>query len=200
MPAGSSTHPITRSITLGELSALHTAPSQPARLQVVLLHGYDMRPEDLAPFSHSLNLPATFYFPRAPLTLPAGTHCWWPIDQERRARQMQAGARDLFQENPPGRAAAREALGTFLEGVRALQPGLPLLLGGFSQGGMLSCDAVLCGGQSVTGLALLSSSRIAYDDWQQQRERLAGLPVLVSHGTQDTDLAFCAGEATVARR
>ncbi|HUQ08897.1 MAG TPA: hypothetical protein VM146_01185 [Steroidobacteraceae bacterium] len=183
------------SITLGALGALRAAPSSPPRAQVVLLHGYDMRPEDLEPFSHSLNLPATFYFPRAPLALPGGTRCWWPIDQERRARQIQAGPRDLFQENPPGRAAAREALGGFLDGVRALHPELPLLLGGFSQGGMLSCDVVLCAGQPAAGLILLSSSRIAFDEWQRERARLAGLPVLVSHGTQDTDLAFSAGEA-----
>jgi phospholipase/carboxylesterase len=182
-------------LTLGALSALRFTPASATRLPVVLLHGYDMRPEDLEPFSHSLALPATFYFPRAPITLPSGTHCWWPIDQERRARQMQVGARDLFEENPPGRAAAREALGSFLDGVRARHPGQPLLLGGFSQGGMLSSDAVLCAAQAVAGLVLLSSSRIAFDEWRRERARLAGLPVLVSHGTQDADLAFSAGEA-----
>jgi phospholipase/carboxylesterase len=182
-------------VTLGALSALRVMPASPARLPVVLLHGYDMRPEDLEPFSHSLNLPATFYFPRAPIALPSGTHCWWPIDQERRARQMQAGARDLFEENPPGRAVARDGLAGFLDGVRARHAGQPLLLGGFSQGGMLSTDAALCAPQPIAGLALLSSSRIAFDEWQLQRARLAGLPVLVSHGTHDKDLAFSAGEA-----
>lgn len=182
-------------IILGALSALRFVPAAPTSLAVVLLHGYDMRPEDLEPFSHSLNLPATFYFPRAPLALPSGTHCWWPIDQERRARQMQAGPRDLFEENPPGRAAAREALVGFLDGVRARHAGQPLLLGGFSQGGMLATDTVLCARQAVAGLVLLSSSRIAFDEWQRHRERLAGLPVLVSHGTHDADLAFSAGEA-----
>lgn len=182
-------------VNLGSLEALRVTPVQPPRLQVLLLHGYEMRPEDLEPFSHSLNLPATFHFPRGPLSLPSGARCWWPIDQERRARQVERGPRDLSEENPEGRAAAREALIGCLSAVRVAAPDLPLLLGGFSQGGMLSSDVVLCGGAQVAGLALLSSSRIAIDEWRLRSDAVSGLPVLVSHGTADPDLAFSAGEA-----
>ena len=182
-------------VTLGSLEALRVAAPRAPRLQVVLLHGYEMRPEDLEPFSHSLKVPATFYFPRGLLRLPSGMHCWWPIDQERRARQMQAGPRDLFEEDPAGRGAARTALIGCLAAVRAAAPDLPLVLGGFSQGGMLSSDTLLCGGQRAAGLVMLSSSRIAFGEWQRHAHALAGLPVLVSHGADDTDLAFSAGEA-----
>ena len=108
---------------------------------------------------------------------------------------MLSGPRDLYEENPPGRGAARERLRGFLDELRAQSPHLPLLLGGFSQGGMLACDTVLCARQRVSGLAMLSSSRIAFEEWQANCEALDGLPVLVSHGTQDADLAFSAGEA-----
>jgi phospholipase/carboxylesterase len=182
-------------VALGGLEALRVESTQPPRLQVVLLHGYEMRPEDLEPFSHSLNVPATFYFPRGLLRLPSGMHCWWPIDQERRARQMQSGPRDLFEEDPAGRGAARAALIECLAAVRSGAPELPLLLGGFSQGGMLSSDTLLCGAGRAAGLVMLSSSRIAFRDWQHRSGALAGLPVLVSHGTHDPDLAFSAGEA-----
>ena len=177
------------------LDSLRVGAPERATAHVVLLHGYDMRPEDLEPFSHSLKIPVLFHFPRAPLSSPSGNHCWWPIDQERRSQQLQAGPRDLFQESPAGRPAARDRLCDFLDGLRAQSPKLPLLLGGFSQGGMLACDTVLCARQPVSGLAMLSSSRIAFEDWQANREALEGLPVLVSHGTHDPDLAFSAGEA-----
>jgi len=183
-----------RICSIAGLDSLRAGAPEHATAQVVLLHGYDMRPEDLEPFSHSLNIPALFHFPRAPQPSPSGNSCWWPIDQERRARQLQAGPRDLFEESPPGRPAARERICAFLDALRAQAPKLPLLLGGFSQGGMLACDIVLCARQRVSGLAMLSSSRIAFDDWQANREALAGLPVLVSHGTHDPDLAFSAGE------
>jgi phospholipase/carboxylesterase len=60
---------------------------------------------------------------------------------------------------------------------------------------MVACDAILCGGLKVDGLALLSSSRVALSDWQQHSDRLINLPVLISHGRDDRDLAFAAGEA-----
>jgi phospholipase/carboxylesterase len=177
------------------LESLRVGSPEQACAQVVLLHGYDMRPEDLEPFSRSLNVPALFHFPRGPLPTPSGNRCWWPIDQERRSRQLEAGPRDLFEEAPPGRPAARDRLCVYLDELRASSPKLPLLLGGFSQGGMLACDTVLCARQPVSGLAMLSSSRIAFDDWQANSEALRELPVLVSHGTHDADLAFAAGEA-----
>ena len=180
---------------VAELDNLRVGAPERARAQVVLLHGYDMRPEDLEPFSHSLNVPAIFHFPRGPLSTAAGNRCWWPINQERRAKQLQSGPRDLYEENPSGRAAARTRLCAFLDELRAQSPELPLLLGGFSQGGMLACDTVLCARQPVAGLMMLSSSRIAFGDWLANREALNGLPALVSHGTHDGDLAFSAGEA-----
>jgi phospholipase/carboxylesterase len=177
------------------LESLRVGAPEQACAQVVLLHGYDMQPEDLEPFSHSLKVPALFHFPRGPLSSPSGKRCWWPIDQERRVRELQSGPRDLCEESPAGRPAARDKLCEFLDELRAQSPKLPLLLGGFSQGGMLACDAVLCARQAVSGLVMLSSSRIAFDEWLANREALAGLPVLVSHGVHDADLAFSAGEA-----
>lgn len=180
---------------IAELDCLRVGVPEHAGIQVVLLHGYDMRPEDLEPFSHSLNVPALFHFPRGPLPTPSGNQCWWPIDQERRTRQLQSGPRDLYEEFPPGRPAARDRLRSFLDEIRAQSPHLPMLLGGFSQGGMLACDTLLRGRQPVSGLAMFSSSRIAFDEWQANSEALNGLPVLVSHGTHDADLSLSAGEA-----
>jgi len=54
-------------------------------------------------------------------------------------------------------------------------------------------DYVLHGGR-VDGLVLLSSSRIAYADWQGRLGALAHLPMLIAHGTEDTELGFAAGE------
>ena len=76
----------------------------------------------------------------------------------------------------------------------AVAHGKRLALVGFSQGGMLAMDYVLHGGR-VDALALLSSTRIAFDEWQPLLPRLAGLPVLVAHGREDRELSFAAGEA-----
>ena len=162
---------------------------------VVLLHGHAMQGADLAPFAHSLGVPAAYYVPDAPLDADPAGLAWWPIDQAQRRTTLRAGPRDLATEVPSGAPAARALLGELVSRVRCELPGLPVVLIGFSQGGMLACDAVLHGNVGVEGLVLLSSSRINVQSWVERRDRLSGMPVLVSHGETDDDLAFSAGEA-----
>ena len=155
---------------------------------VVMLHGRNMQASDLAPFGASLGVDAHFVFPDAPLAAEHG-RTWWPVDSEARLREQ--GARDLHAMNPPGRVEARTMLGELCSTVAQ---GKRLALVGFSQGGMLAMDYVLHGGH-VDALALLSSTRIAFDEWRPLLPRLAGLPVLVAHGREDEELSFAAGEA-----
>jgi phospholipase/carboxylesterase len=141
-----------------------------APLTLVLLHGYAMRPADLSPFAHSLGTPACFLLPEGPHPSSIGGHAWWTIDLEAREAALSRGPRDLTEDYPQGLAAARHQLGRFLDAATAEFPARPLVLGGFSQGGMLALD------------------------WQPHRARLRELPVFISHGSADPDLAFAAGE------
>ena len=161
---------------------------------VVLLHGYAMQPEDLAPFAHSLKLPARFFFPRAPLSAVPQGYAWWSVDTTLREEARRRGPRDLAGQRPAGLLQARERLSLLLAAIEAEFKPRRVILGGFSQGGMLACDFVLHCAKTVQALVLLSASRIDLDTWQQCRARLRGLPVFLSHGRQDTDLAFSAGE------
>lgn len=181
---------------VGQLRCTVVEPAgRPTRAIVVILHGYGMRPEDLSPFAHSLQLEATCYLPEAPLRAEDSGRAWWPIDQDRRAAAMAAGPRDLAAECPAGVGEAHTALSKVLDEVQRRHQGIPLILVGFSQGGMLACDYVLRHGAGVAALGLLSASRISADEWNSLSPRLAGLPVLVSHGAKDPDLSFQAGEA-----
>ena len=139
--------------------------------------------DDLAPFAKSLSLPAYFVVPDAP------GRTWWPIDSEARMRRLAAGPMELSAMYPEGRVEARARLGAIVEALAR-----PYILVGFSQGGMLAMDYVLHGGVRPKALALLSSTRIAIDDWTPRAPALTDLPVLVAHGTQDAELAFHAGE------
>lgn len=168
--------------------------AESAPLMLVLLHGYAMEPKDLAPFAHSIGIPALFVFPRGPLLGQEGGYAWWSIDSHARHVALAAGPRDLAEAHPPGLDGARRQLDEFLDAVMSKYPAKRLVLGGFSQGGMLSLDLALRGSRSLEGLVLLSASRIALRDWQPHRGRLRGLPVFVSHGQADSDLAFAAGE------
>lgn len=163
-------------------------------LHLVLLHGYSMSAADLAPFAHSMGSMALTFVPDGPLVVESG-RAWWDSLSERRPPPGRRTPRDLAHMNPAGRAVARTALANLIAGIHSWVAPKPLVLAGFSQGGMLACDAVLAGDVRVVGLALMSSSRIAIDEWTETSRPLRGLPVFVSHGRRDDDLAFAAGEA-----
>ena len=175
-------------IELGGLRALAVGDDQ-AELAVVVLHGRQMQASDLAPFAHSLAVPAYFVFPDALLAAEPRGRTWWPVDSEARMRRLAAGPMELSAMDPEGRAEARALLEAACK-----QLARRIALVGFSQGGMLAMDHVLHGGTRPEALALLSSTRIAIADWQPRAHELAGLPVLVAHGHADAELAFSAGE------
>ena len=183
-------HFVMREQTIEEGGLSGVAVGDPHSTQVVVvLHGRDMCGRDLVPFAHSLNVPSYFVFPDGPS--PAGAaHAWWPTDSEARLRRLDSGAMDLSAMDPPGRTEARERLGGLCDVVAKDRQ---LVLVGFSQGGMLAMDYILHGGRA-NALALLSSTRIAFDDWRPRLPILSGLPVLVTHGRADREIAFAAGE------
>jgi phospholipase/carboxylesterase len=184
-------------ITLGGLSAISVGDPEAARVVMVLAHGFQMEPADLSPFAHSIRAPAWFLFPEAPLVAEPRGRAWWFIDARLRDEALRRGPRDFATQYPPDLATARARLSAFWHAARAAAGARPLVIGGFSQGGMLTCDTLLRSELDVAAMVLLSASRIAFDEWQPllARRRLAGLPVLVSHGEVDADLAFAAGEA-----
>jgi phospholipase/carboxylesterase len=181
---------------LGDLRTVAVGDAEAARVVVVLLHGFQMSPADLSPFAHSLRAPAWFLFPEAPLVVEPRGRAWWHIDAKQRERALAAGPRDFAGQHPPDLPAARDHLHRFLDAVNTRAGARPLVLGGFSQGGMLACDSALRADLGLRALALLSASRICFDEWGPlaAQGRLRDLPVLVSHGERDDDLAFSAGE------
>jgi len=181
-------------VEIAGLRTLVLAPDDPVGLSVVVLHGYAMVPEDLSPLARAMRVRARVLLPEAPGTASPSGRAWWDVDRAARARALESGPRDLHMEHPGRAHAARVLLIAFLDEIRRRWGDHPIALVGFSQGGMLACDTVLRESPRVAALALLSSSRIATDEWLPLVHRVRGLPVFVSHGRMDPDLAFAAGE------
>ena len=59
------------------------------------------------------------------------------------------------------------------------------VIGGFSQGAMLTCDAVLHTEYPFAGLVQLSGNLLAKEVWSPLIPKRRGLPVFQSHGMQD---------------
>jgi phospholipase/carboxylesterase len=171
-------------------------PAARPRAAVLLLHGLDMTPAQLAPIAASLKLPALVALPAGPIARAGGGRAWWPVDDAARAARMQAGPTDLHDSHPPGREHARDAVRAAARALRQRAPGLPLVLAGFSQGAMLALDTVLQAPPlPVDALALWSASRLAFAEWAPALHRLRGLRVDVLHGRADANLGIDAGHS-----
>lgn len=170
---------------------------------VVLLHGFGATGTDLVPLANYIDAPAgtRFVFPEAPLSLdmmfgmPA--RAWWMIDMERIQRAMMTGqTRDLTKDVPEGLVEAREMLGGCLD---ALQDRLgvgdeKMIIGGFSQGAMLTTDLTLRTNRKFAGLLVLSGTLLAENEWLPLMPKREGLPVFQSHGRADPILPFAIAE------
>lgn len=182
-------------------------PGQVPRLLVVLSHGYGASGEDLVPIGTEIlsQFPALaaqvrFVFPAAPLSLPGpfyDARAWWHLDVERLGAEMAAGRMEsLRKEVPEGLTKARRLLRGLLDELTRTS-GLPMsqvVVGGFSQGAMLSTDVVLRLEEAPAALCIFSGALMSEDEWLKRAPARAGLPVLQSHGRFDWVLPFQAGE------
>ncbi len=169
---------------------------------VLLLHGFGAPGDDLVQLAEVLNVPVgtRLVFPEGPLSLmfgPADARAWWLIDMARMAADQAAGrVRDLSNEIPKGLAPAREIMLAFLKEVEQTFGADPrkTILGGFSQGAMLSCDLMLRTAQPYAGLIQLSGTLLAVQDWMPLLKKRKTVPVFQSHGTRDDILPYAGAE------
>jgi len=177
-------------------------------LRVVLLHGFGAPGDDLAGLADAIDVPSgtTLVFPEALHNLAeisgqrmyGDARAWWMIDMERLHMAMAAGIeRDLSQDVPEGLAEARAAVIAMLDALAKENPTARLVLGGFSQGAMLSLDVALRDPtRELAGVALLSGTMIAEAEWRAclKGGARSGLPVFQSHGKSDPLLPYSAAE------
>jgi len=169
---------------------------------VILLHGFGAPGDDLVPLADVINVPTgtRWLFPEAPLSLNMGfgdSRAWWIIDFARIQEDRAAGRiRDLSIEVPQGLALARERFLTFLKEIPRQLPVdfKKTIIGGFSQGAMLTCDAMLHTDYPFAGLVQLSGNLLAQTVWNPLMPKRKGLPVFQSHGMQDDILPHIGAE------
>ncbi|MEO2025103.1 MAG: phospholipase [Fuerstiella sp.] len=184
-------------------------PGTAATKLVVLSHGFGAPGDDLvglAAFliraSETVAATCRFVFPAAPIDLTPmgmpGGRAWWPINMAKLAEINQTGDYDeLTKLLPDGMLTASEQLLNALREIQA-QSGLndsATVLGGFSQGAMLSTDVVLRHGVHPRHLVLFSGTVLCSAEWQQFAAEHPGCPVLQSHGRQDPVLPFPPAES-----
>jgi|HubBroStandDraft_2_1064218.scaffolds.fasta_scaffold399431_1 phospholipase/carboxylesterase len=167
---------------------------------ILLCHGFGAPGDDLVPLARAVDVGpgVRWFFPAAPLELEWGGRAWWEIDLDRRMALAERGESDALRlETPPGLAEARAALEATLaslekdHGVRRDR----LIVGGFSQGAMLTTEVSLAAETPFAGLVILSGTLLSQGAWAAAaRARGSSLHVLMTHGRRDPLLRFADAE------
>ncbi len=193
---------------IGPLNCRIIGNPQQAKLSFILCHGYGAPGSDLVPIAdelialeRSFSDAVAFVFPEAPHDLAdqgmPGGRAWWPINMMQLQELMQtSNFEELTESEPPGMPEAREQFREFLQEYRTFSSHQmsDIILGGFSQGAMLTCDATLRLPDSPAGLCIYSGTLLCRKEWEKLAPKRAGLPVIQAHGTMDPILPYPVAE------
>lgn len=200
--------PYVETTSLGGLRCRVVGGGENPKLAAILCHGFGAPGNDIVPVAGELIASSPiirehvrFVFPEGPLSmdeegLPGG-RAWWPVDMMRLQQAWDKGEiRILRDERPEMLMTSRCMLHELVDELRQ-ETGLAtsrLVLGGFSQGAMLTTDLALHLEESPAALIVWSGTLINEAEWRQLAPDRAGLQVLQSHGRQDMVLPFAAAE------
>lgn len=172
---------------------------------IVLCHGFGAPGDDLVPLWREIDAGrgVRWLFPEAPLALDLGFgasgRAWWPIDMLALDQAIRSGRREeIALSTPEGMAEARAALESCLgelERSRKVERSRTIL-GGFSQGAMISTEIALhAADRPFAGLVVLSGTLLCRDRWKEAAKSSGPtISALQTHGRSDQLLPFSLAE------
>ncbi|TGN19594.1 alpha/beta hydrolase [Leptospira idonii] len=180
--------------TLGPLQVLRVK-GDPDAPTIVLFHGYGASAFDLFPIHDVLVTDQKFnwIFPHGHLQVPIMPgytgRAWFPIDMVALQEAIRNNDfRNFANRDPEGLDVAREASLLMLQALGV--PWDQLILGGFSQGAMLSTDITLRNEKTPKGQIILSGSLVNEALWSTLAPQKSNLRFFQSHGEQDPILGY----------
>lgn len=188
---------MSHNISFSRVADLDILTSQIAseKPSIILLHGYGADHNDLLGLADVLDPNQSFnwIFPNAPISLPMsffGTgRAWFELDVATIEQRFVPGSPLNFAEYVPnGLEEAALAIQKLIEAMDLEHSSV--ILGGFSQGAMVSCHAALTKLKPVKALLQLSSTLIAKQLWLSKLEERKSLAIFQSHGFLDPVLPF----------
>lgn len=175
---------------VGQLECL-VRPGENDKRNFVMLHGFGADNSDLYPLADILDPEGkwSFYFPNAPHEVPIGPgwtgRGWFPIS----VRDLESGI-DFSRARPPGLSESAAMVSDLIFHLESEQ----LVLGGFSQGAMVSTEVTLSQPEDISALVLYSPTLLDEKNWSQKAAGLRDKHILLSHGTRDTVLPYAGAQ------
>lgn len=167
---------------------------------VILCHGYGAPATDLIPIGHELAgdeecSGTLFVFPEAPYSLDEfseyDARAWWPLSL-RMLEDAMSDPQVLPKHTPEGLGSANEKLQKLTDSI-SKSFGIPyhqIVIGGFSQGAMLSTECFLSHPQPLGGLAIFSGTLICKPNWAEKASKMESARIVQTHGRTDQVLPF----------
>jgi phospholipase/carboxylesterase len=175
------------------ISGLRTVEVGRGTRPIVLLHGFSSAPGEWLPFTATIapGEGTRLVFPQGNIAGARGIgHAWWPLDLS--SHVDATGLPDLGRTRPPGLAESAARVGALLDELATRLGGRreEVVLGGFSQGGMVSAELAFRSRTPLRALVLLSPTVVDEASWREGLPARRGLRVFVAHGRQDDVLSF----------
>lgn len=162
---------------------------------VVIFHGFGADMNDLFPLCEMMDPKSDFnwYFPNGILDVVIAPgyrgRAWYPVNMARLEEMMRTGKiADLSNTRPEGIDTAVGITKDFLAAVGGKSG--KLVIGGFSQGAMLSTELSFQYKGQLKGIVLMSGGLIDEKSWTEKTKFRSGIPYIQSHGTTDPILSF----------
>lgn len=167
----------------------------------IICHGFGAPGKDLVPVGQEMinafdGLENTaFLFPAGPVQLDPqyDARAWWMLDMARLQTLMESGdARDLKNELPPELPLCAKMIDSLIDHAckRFNIERSKIVIGGFSQGAMLTTHVALTATDPVGGLIIWSGALINQSQWQQALASPPPTQVVQSHGKNDPVLPY----------
>jgi phospholipase/carboxylesterase len=157
---------------------------------VILFHGYGADFSDLAPLADMIDPEGewTWIFPNGPDVVDIGYHmtgrAWFPISVEELQQAMLTGKpRDYAGSEPKDLDAILVQLEEMLKEIKGEYK--HIVLGGFSQGGMVASHLLKSAGDQLKGALLLSTVLLNSKKLLASLEGVSPKAFVQSHGSQD---------------
>ena len=172
---------------------------------VILCHGFGAPSTDLVSLSEAFMgageplQDCVYVFPAAPIEMDPlfDSRAWWMIDIEKIQRLMMDGeTREMKSSSPEELPGCRNDLIKVIDHCRVNfdLPASKIVIGGFSQGSMLSTDVALHYPEPLGGLIVWSGSLINETVWLEKMKSQSSLNVIQSHGRVDPILPMLGAE------
>lgn len=170
---------------------------------MILLHGFGASMDDLFPLADYIDPEKKFdmIFPNAPVSVPIGPHmegrAWFPLNMEEIERAMMSGTYRSYVDNKPAAFdQGVERIREYIVGV--CEPYESVILGGFSQGGMIASHLAFNETVKVDKLVLMSTTLVDKTALEKAiQSHSLKFPVFLSHGKADPVLSPAIAEEFV---